>query len=141
MDETTATSENRSILVVGVKRNLVGLDVDTGAVVWSRELGAAGEGEVVEIAIHDGLVLAAVNKPVLYCLDYTTGKTLWTAQTSISGRASILADGERIFIGRKGTVDCFDFQGKLRWTRPLEKGTWRLALGLPGNVREADEKD
>jgi outer membrane protein assembly factor BamB len=138
-----AASEDRSILVVGVNGRVVGLELATGACRWVVDLSeVATRNEDVELAIHDGTVLACTSRgEQLVCIDYRTGAVLGRAPLPGKGRPTMLVDSGRILVGRNGRVQCFDMRGQPLWDQRLEQGliVGGVALGLPGNVRQSDD--
>jgi outer membrane protein assembly factor BamB len=128
---------DRSILLVGLNGQLVGLDRDSGEIRWENPLGRSG-GEVF-VAIRYGLVVASPPTSVIYRVDYATGETLWQAQATGGGQTTILIEPDCIVVGKAGYLDCFDHDGRKLWAQPLEgKGIGSVALGYPGNVAQAD---
>ncbi|MBI4702489.1 MAG: PQQ-binding-like beta-propeller repeat protein [Deltaproteobacteria bacterium] len=128
----------RDLVVVAVAGRVAALDRHSGAERWRSDLPGGSWGEVA-VAVTEQHVLASAAGNVLFCLDYRTGEQLWTAQTSCTGRASILVDGEQIFVARSGEIECFSSTGKRLWHSPLKgMGTGAMALGLPGGVVQAD---
>lgn len=127
------------VLVVALGGSVCGVDAKTGAWLWKNAMPGGGFGEVA-IAVSDEVVFASAHGPLVYCLDLRNGNELWKAQTQKSGRATILLQGERIFVAKHGVVDCFSWQGHLLWSQELPGlGSGRLALGFPGNVVQADD--
>ena len=126
---------DRRILVVNVAGRLIGLEANTGQIVWRNDLDSSETS--IEFAIHGSLVLAISNLKTLYCIDYLSGRTHWSATTSTSsGPATMLCDGPFVFVARQGDVDCFNLQGQLLWTQKFSKlGKGRAGLGMPNNVR------
>jgi hypothetical protein len=130
---------DRSILVVGTRGTLFGLDRMTGAVVWSNGLPGGGFGEVF-MAVGYGVVIASAHAGVLYCLDYLTGVERWRQNTTTSGRATILIEPEQIVCAKSGYLDCYAPDGRPLWSQSLDgAGFGRVALGYPGNVAQADD--
>jgi len=135
-----AGSENRSRVIVAVAGRVAAIDVQTGKELWRNEFEGLGHG-VVEMLVEDGAVFVAVaTSRELVNLDYALGTERWRAETSITGRASLLRDGTRLFVACDGYLDCFDFNGNKLWSNGLSGlGTGPTAVGLPGNVRAADD--
>ncbi len=132
------SSKQRDILVAALDGIVVGVDRDSGAIVWRNDLRGAGYAEVA-LAIRSGRVFLSAGGSTLYCLDYAGGEMLWTAETSGSGRATILVDPPHVIVGKGGRLDCFDDDGNQLWSQALEGlGQGRVALGFPGNVVQAD---
>lgn len=130
--------ENRSVLVLAISGHVVGIDTTTGQERWRNDLKGGGYG-VVELEIRAGLVFATAQLAHVYCLDYLTGETRWVADASRQGRGTMLVDGERVIVAKGGVVDCFTLGGQRLWTQELRGlGTGAVAMGLPGNVRQAD---
>jgi len=67
------TSRNQSILFVGIKGRVVGIDTATGEEVWRQHLKG---GDFVSVALEDGQVYAATHGE-LFCLDPSTGHIRW----------------------------------------------------------------
>jgi outer membrane protein assembly factor BamB len=114
-----------------------GMDRSTGEVRWLKEFG---DSEEVFLVVTDDVVLASSEEPILWCLDYLTGRTLWHAPTTGKGRATIVLDRDQIVVAKAGYVNCFDRTGKHLWSNLLKGyGIGRVALGFPGNVAQADD--
>ena len=125
---------DRSVLVVGLNGLVFGLDRDTGIMKWENKLPRGGYGPVY-VAMRYGAVVASANGSRLFRLDYRTGEAMWVANTSASGRATILIEQDRIIVAKGGYLDCFDHAGTAMWKQPLSgKGMGRVALGFPSNV-------
>lgn len=129
---------NRQILVVGRDGGLLGLDRTSGAVVWQCELPGT-KGQPIDLAIHEGRVFAATEEMKLFCVDYATGRGLWSEPfqgPAIGGiPPSIIADDDQVLVGFFGVVTCFSLDGQQRWTQPAGTGKTSAGIGLPGNVR------
>ena len=92
------------------------------------------------MALRYGVLAVSADSPGLYRIDYATGKTLWTARTRGTGRASILVESDVIMVGKGGYVDAFGHDGRHRWTQELKgRGLGRIALAFPGNIAQADD--
>lgn len=137
-DSAAALPEDRSVLVVGLRGRVIGLDRMTGVVRWESAKEADGE---VFLALGYGVVIAATSfNKVLVCLDYLTGERRWQVETTGRGRATILLEPDQIVCVRSGYLDCFLPDGRRLWSQPLQgRGEGRAALGYPGNVAQADE--
>lgn len=129
------TTEDKSILVAAVSGKLVGLDVQTGAVVWEHAI----DNGTPQLLIGQGLVLAAVGQS-LYCCEYRTGRPMWRAALSAyAPRITMILEGDQIYAFGAGVVDAFDRIGRRLWTRPILPGAPASgAIGVPGNVSQAD---
>lgn len=134
----TTDDEDRSIVVVAINGQVAGIDRRTGAEVWRNKMSGGGFG-AVDLEVAQGRVFVSASGAALFCLDYKTGRDLWSARTSATGRSTILLDGEQVFVAKQGHVDCFDLHGNRLWSQPLGgMGLGCTAVGLPGNVRQAD---
>ena len=130
---------NSPVLIVALGGSVCGVDPKTGAWLWKNALSGGGFGEVA-ISVHEGFVIASANGPLVFCLDSATGNALWQAATERPGRATLLVQGDRVYVAKTGVVDCFDLDGHRLWSQQLPAlGSGRLALGFPGNVVQADD--
>jgi outer membrane protein assembly factor BamB len=130
---------DRSVLVVGLRGLVYGLDRVTGAVRWRNSLPEGGLGEVF-IAVGFGVVVASARGANLHCLSYLTGETRWVQPTQAMGRATIVIEAAQIVCAKGGYIDCFAPDGTTMWSQPLKgAGLGRMALGFPGNVAQADD--
>lgn len=130
---------DRSTLVVGISGRLFGIDRATGDVRWQYAIPGWVKGEVF-LAVRYGLVIASAFSGRIVALDYQSGAERWIAETTASGRASIVVESDLIVCAKGGYVDAFDHAGAKRWSQPLRgAGQGRIALGFPGNVAQADD--
>lgn len=119
---------------------MFGVDRSTGAVRW--ELGDDVVPSVVlEIAIEGNVVIVASHARLAF-LDYATGRI--HAVVEIGGdyprRPTMLVDQGQVIIARDGEVTCFTTRGERLWCQPFKgKGLGATAIGLPGNIRQADD--
>ena len=129
--------EDRSIVIATVAGKLVGLDAQTGTVAWEHAI----EPGTPQLVIHAGMVLAAVGQSV-YCCEYRTGRPMWRALlTAPSSRVTMVVEPDRVYAFGAGVVDAFDLSGRKVWTRSILVGSAASgAIGLPGNVSQADRE-
>jgi outer membrane protein assembly factor BamB len=133
-------AEDHTLLLVALGGKLVALDHATGAIRWEDGLKGGGYGEVALASAHGRVVASALSAKV-FCYRYSTGEELWTATTSSMGRASIVIEGDKIFVSKGGEVDCFSLEGAKLWTQALEgKGVGTAAIGFPGNIVQGDDR-
>ena len=133
-------AEDRSILVVALNGQVVGVDRQTGEIRWKQgtDGGSGGIGEVF-VAMSHGLLLVSGHDAMLVSLDYATGAIKWRGHTYSTGRATILVERDVIVCAKGGYLDCFGHGGMKLWTQPLSGlGQGRVTLGFPGNVAQAD---
>jgi outer membrane protein assembly factor BamB len=118
---------------------LLALDRSTGAIVWKTPLDVGTQ--EVEIAVGGGLVVAATHTKLAF-VEYASGKLVKVVERAgeYRGRATMLIDGPHIYVGGSGEVACYSQAGDLLWLQPFTgEGFGSMALGLPGNVRQADD--
>ena len=119
--------------------HLLAMEVATGRLAWQHELAVK---DAVEMAIHEGRVYATSGGSVLSCFDYRTGTPIFEKQVPgvYRGRPTMLIQDGRLFLGSGGEVACFDLDGNVIWHEGLVgRGIGNVALGVPGQVRPADE--
>ena len=137
--QPSALPVDRTILVVTFRGQVHRLDRDTGAIVWTNELKGGGYDEAF-LAVGFGVVIVSTSTSKVFCIDYLTGATRWEAATSSMGRATILIEPTQIICCKEGYIDCFSPDGGMLWRQPMAgTGLGRAALGLPGNVAQADD--
>ncbi len=133
---------DRSILVVGLRGRILGLDRSTGVLRWENKLGLdVGKGAYREVALEMryGAVIVSGFTNTIYRIDYQSGNTLWKAYTSASGPATIVIEADCVIVAKDGYLDCFSLDGESLWKQPLSgKGHGSVALGFPGNVQQAE---
>lgn len=140
-----SAAEDRSVLVTAFKGRVFGLDRATGQVRWevSLLLQASGWGveDETEIWIGGDVVIACSTRSLAF-ISYPDGRLLASKPIpgSYPARPTMLVDGEHVYVGRGGELSCFTTRGDLVWFQPFQgKGLGSLAIGLPGNVRQADD--
>lgn len=125
------------VIVMAAGGSVHGIDVNSGAAVWTNPLDGAGFG-VVELEFENDALLACPTGGAVFCIDLRSGETRWRAATSgLHGRATMLVDFDRVVVAKGGAVDCFALgTGEKLWSRQ-NVGTGSVALGVPGRVRQA----
>ena len=132
-------SSERPLLVVGLLDQVIALDRRSGEVRWEHKMGSLGS--AVELAIVGGRVFAVTASGYLHWFDYLDGARLGNVKLrgAYTGRATMVVDGDHLFIASGGEIVCMDRDGNEVWFNGLEgKGIGPVALGFPGNVRQAD---
>ena len=130
---------DRPLLIIALLDQVIALDRRSGEARWQHKL--AQFGSAVEIQIVGGRVFAVTSNGHLYGFDYLDGSRLFSVKLSGSylGRPTMLVDADHLYIAKGGEIVCLDFEGKELWFNGLPgKGVGPVALGLPGNVRQAD---
>lgn len=126
-----------SPLVAAFSGNVFGLDSATGRVLWEQELDTAGNPSA--LVVTESFVYVATFR-TLACLHYRTGKIVWSVDTHVAGRATLMLHGERLFVGKRGVIECFSLSGESVWRNDFKgKGEGAIALGHPGAVMQADD--
>jgi outer membrane protein assembly factor BamB len=122
------------ILVVAFHGNLVAANPRTGARIWQLSLGDTQN--VVRIAIAEDHIFALAHQK-LCCIEYLTGSIRWAVE--VYGD-TLLVEGNMAFVGGLGTVDCYStVDGSPLWKDEYKGlGATSVALGVPGNVVQAD---
>lgn len=126
------------ILVSAFRNRLFGLDTASGQIRWEVSVGKTPS--EVEIAIEDGVVIAAVADGIAF-VDYRNGDVLAMVplQVTYKRRPTMLVSNGLLFVGTDGEVSCFTIRGQPVWMQSFSgKGLGSVALGVPGAVRQAD---
>lgn len=133
-------ADDHTLLLVALGGKLVALDHSSGAIRWEDGLKGGGYGEVALASAH-GRVVASAQSAKVFCYRYATGELVWTASTSSMGRASIVIEGDKVFVAKGGEIDCFSLDGAKLWTQALKgKGIGTAAIGFPGNIVQGDDR-
>lgn len=131
--------QTKSVVVIGISGKLIGVDAATGETRWENNMKGGGYG-AVGLAITDDKIFASAASAMIFCLSYPDGEQLWTADTSASGRSSIVVEGDRVFVSKGGEIDCYTLDGKRVWSQALKgAGVGRTAIGVPHNVVQSDD--
>jgi outer membrane protein assembly factor BamB len=142
-----------AVLVAAFGGEVFGVRRDDGRVLWKYTFPPRGDGRfasrssgVLALLVTTDAVYAASYDGQVCCLRYPTGEKVWSVKTRITGRATLLLDAGRLFVGRKGDVECLALDGTVLWHTPFyAKGddpvnaAFGVALGVPGSVVQADE--
>lgn len=132
-------SPDRTILVTTFNSRVFGIDRATGDIRWSvvRELG---DDQIYEIAIEGDVVIAASSTNIGF-IDYRSGTV--HAIVPIGGMARrplMVVDGGFVYLSTSGELVCFTTRGQVVWKQGFKgHGYGPMALGLPGNIRQADD--
>jgi outer membrane protein assembly factor BamB len=131
-----ANKDVATLLVIAAAGQIVGVDALSGKERWRRPVGNGP----VALVIRGGRIYASSRAPTIHCFDHPSGEPRWSWQTSAHGRASIVIEGEHLYLAKGGEVECFTLDGHRLWGAPAKLGLGgSAALGFPGNVMQADE--
>lgn len=136
-----APETNRDLLITAFGGKMFALERANGAVRWHLVL----ENNAFVIDLHIGAtVVLAVTISLLVFIDYATGsvhRKVKQAGEYRAARPQVLIDGQHLFVARNGEVVCYTLGGDHVWTQPFTgQGYGEVALGFPGNVRQADDR-
>lgn len=135
---TSSAPEDRSLLIACFAGKAFGLDRRTGAVRWRTELEGYG---AIELAVGGGWVVACTSSH-LHFVEYLTGRLASSVPHTVkrSMRPVMVIDEGQILVGLGGEVVAYSTSGEPLWSQPFKgEGIAVVALGLPGNVRQADD--
>jgi outer membrane protein assembly factor BamB len=126
------------VLVVAFSGRIFGLDPPTGRALWEHEIDLAGNPTTLIITPSAIFAATFLN---LVCLRFPTGEVLWSVPTKVTGRATAILEGDLVFVGKGGEIECFSLGGQSLWHEKFKgKGAGEVSLGVPGNVAQADER-
>lgn len=133
------TSNAHATLVIGLNGKVAGIDRASGELKWDNGMKGGGGAEVT-LAIGEGVVIASASSNKIFCLDYETGAERWTADHHNPARASIIIDAGMAYVAKQGVVIAYHIAtGEKAWTQHLKGfGFGKIAMGVPGNVQQAD---
>lgn len=132
--------EEPELLVAVFAGRVYGMDPKSGARLWEHDLESPGSDQAIEVFL-DAQLLVLCTPSELFAFGYPSGRQLWRRKLEgvYKGRPIMLARGGFLFVGRDGEVGCYTMQGDVLWHDKYEgKGLGRVALALPGNVRQMD---
>lgn len=132
---------DRSILVIAFAGKLFGIERASGATLWKVEIDGSYSSSVVEIEMGDEIVIACTSNRLAF-VEYRTGKVLKNVERKeTAGRTTIMIDGDQMFLSSPGLTSCYTLQGDLVWHQGFKgEGYGEIAMGLPGHVRQADDR-
>jgi outer membrane protein assembly factor BamB len=129
----TDAHENRSLLLLGYERKVVAVRRETGEVAWTFQNDGAYP-YYVDFVVCEGRVYAAAGL-YLVCLDYSTGRPLFSTQFQ-SPILRVLLDERRLYAFGAGHVGCADLEGRLLWERShqIQMASTGPTFGFPDNI-------
>lgn len=130
------------LVCVAFGGKLFGIERDTGAIRWSVDF-SEWNAPIVELTLTAERALACSSHYLLIA-NRRTGEVIRKVHRkdeAVGGRPVVLHDRDRLLIGAQGAVACYSTDGDLLWQQPFKgQGFGEMALGLPGNVRQADDR-
>ncbi|WP_437728316.1 outer membrane protein assembly factor BamB family protein [Sorangium sp. So ce861] len=134
------TTAAAPVLVAAFLGQIFGVDPATGRVLWEHKQDGAGYTSTALLITPAAIYAASISSVI--CLRYPTGELLWEVKTATHGRATLLLEGDRLFVAKQGEIECFSVTGQSLWHNRFKgKGMGPVALGVPGNVAQSDDKD
>lgn len=134
----TSAAPNRTVLVATFSSNIFGIARHTGQILWEVPLGSHGE---ADLHVLDEVTIAITHSD-LHFLVTLTGQVLARVPLGMNypRRPTSLVDEGHLYVAANGEIVCFTLRGERVWHQPFKgKGMGSVALGLPGNVRQADD--
>jgi len=113
------------------------IDTQTGNVAWETPI-AAGR---VQLLVHQERIYVACEFGSFEILNANTGSPLKKVRISGSGHAAtLLIEGDKVFVTCGGELTAFDLNGTLLWCNKFSgRGNGALALATATQNRQADE--
>ncbi|MGK3994318.1 outer membrane protein assembly factor BamB family protein [Sorangium sp. So ce1024] len=137
MSEYRATAA-KPVLVAAFLDQIFGVDPATGSVLWEHRLEGMRHSSTALVITPEAVYAATFSS--VACLRYPTGELLWEAKTAVQGRATLLLEGDRLFVAKLGEIECFSLAGTSLWHNRFKgKGMGPVALGVPDNVVQSDD--
>ncbi|WP_437737527.1 outer membrane protein assembly factor BamB family protein [Sorangium sp. So ce1335] len=132
------TTAAKPVLVVAFLNQVFGVDPATGRVLWEHKEDGLPNSSTALLVTPAAIYAATFSR--ITCLRYPTGELLWQAKTAVQGRATLLLEGDRLFVARLGEIECFSLTGQSLWHNRFKgKGMGPVALGVPDNVTQSDD--
>jgi outer membrane protein assembly factor BamB len=120
------------LVVVCSGRYAFAIDAASGMTRWAYGLNASPCRAVVA---SDKVYVASDRE--LAALAYATGKPIFHVQTELFPDVTLVVDGERIYVGARGKVACFDQVGQKLWGNDLGTGSG-VGFAVPGLAPQID---
>ena len=123
------------VVVMTVGGKVLGVDASSGELRWEHDLEGSSATSL-QVTMSRVYVCSLTT---LVCLDYPSGAVRW--KEKLGGRATLILEGGRLYVATTyGELDCYSLDGLRLWHNPLKgKGRGSVAVGVPGNVTQADE--
>jgi hypothetical protein len=129
------------LVVSAIGKQVFGLLLATGQVVWRFTMPNPVSPPRIHVTQHHVFVAGSV----LACLDYQTGGVYWQVPAALehNNAGAMLVAGGCLVLTAGSTVLCHSIaDGRLLWHAKMpDVGGWeKMALGVPGNVTQADAR-
>ena len=125
--------------IVAFNGKVFALERLTGKIVWRLEMTFSGG--CVELVMDRDLVVACDTERMAF-INYADGNVRRVVDRKDVARRSrpvVLVDEGHLLVGGSGEVACYTRDGELLWDEGFAgDGYGSVALGVPGNVRQAD---
>ncbi|WP_437785617.1 outer membrane protein assembly factor BamB family protein [Sorangium sp. So ce1097] len=132
------TTAAKPVLVAAFLDQIFGVDPATGSVLWEHKLEGMRHSSTALVITPEAVYAAPFSS--VACLRYPTGELLWETKTAMQGRATLLLEGDRLFVAKLGEIECFSLTGKSLWHNQFKgKGMGPVTLGVPDNVIQSDD--
>ncbi|WP_438010758.1 PQQ-binding-like beta-propeller repeat protein [Sorangium sp. So ce321] len=134
------TTAAAPVLVAAFLGRIFGVDPVTGRVLWEHKQDGAAGNSSTSLLVTPAAIYSATFSSVA-CLRYPTGELLWQSQTAqVHGRATLLLEGDRLFVAKGGEIQCFSLTGQSLWYNRFKgKGIGAVAMGVPDNTAQSDD--
>jgi len=128
------------MIIIAVANRLTAVDGRTGYVRWQVDLPVGDIGNV-EVLMEGGYIFASPATDRVFAFNLRTGKKLWEKTTGSFGRATMMTDGERVYVLKGTRMVAFTHRGEIIWNSEVLSGQGPLSIvvGLGGRMRYRDE--
>jgi hypothetical protein len=130
------------LIITAFGGKIFGVERATGAQRWRVQLSEYTTA-AVELFITDERVVA-LSGAWLGIIERRTGRLLRKVERkdgAVGSRPVVLVEGAHLFVGGLGALACYTLEGDFVWEQPFKgEGTAEVSIGVPGNVRQADDR-
>lgn len=120
------------LVVVVSDKYAFAIDASSGMTRWAYALRTRPCRAVVA---NDRVYIAGDAE--LASVDYQTGKQIFHIHTNLAPDVTLVVDGDRIYVGARGMVGCFDQFGQKLWGNDLGTASG-IGFALPGITQQID---
>lgn len=130
------------LICVAFAGKLFGIDRDTGQLRWNVDF-SEWSSPIVELQLAAERAFAFTTQHFLI-VNRRTGEVIKKVERkdeTVGQRPMVLLDRDRFLIAAMGAVACYTVEGAFLWQQPFKgKGFGDMAIGVPGNIRQADDR-